>query len=172
MIYVKRVWMSAALVLLAAAGSLSAGETGGDKTDGMINGKFWNELTSAQRVTYVAGMFTGLHTAELADIESVGKTIEKEFFALGSTPDTSIDFVREMNAVYEDPGNINIPIAFVYSYCNSKLEGSSTERQLQDRLNLMRKLFAPEAPAKSRRSSDPDAPPPSPPVVRASLEVR
>src|SRR5262245_29120680 len=126
------------IVLLAVcAGGLQAQENK-FRTDGMSNGRVWVELTSAERVTYVSGIFIGL---QAAGIFGDFKSIEKEFFTLGTTPAGAVEFVREMNGFFADPKNLDLPICIAYTWANSKLVGTSTERELREWLESVRKVL-------------------------------
>jgi len=127
------------IVLLAVcAGGLQAQENK-FRTDGMSNGRVWVELTSAERVTYVCGIFIGLQAAGMFGGDF--KSVEKQFFTLGTTPAGAVDFVREMNGFFADSKNLDLPICIAYTYANSKLVGTSTERELREWIEAIRRIY-------------------------------
>jgi hypothetical protein len=51
------------------------------------------------------------------------------------------DYVKEMDALYANRANINIPLGIGFGYCTFKLQGQATTSQLEQLLRDDRKIF-------------------------------
>jgi hypothetical protein len=98
-------------------------------TDGMLNGRFWIAATNEEKTVYVAGVVDALNLvrqhARMAD----------NF--------TSGDYIKELDKIYNDTENINIPLIWIFDYCTTKLKGETTKTALESNLIALRKLAIP-----------------------------
>lgn len=131
-------------------------------TQGFQNGRFWLSLdTFSQddslavgklvKLAYLLGYDNGVDWMSVMVIKnttlkkSVSETVLKKSVtetaneqALTNRGFTINDYRRELDLLYSDTENVNIPILFGIDYCRDKLSGKYTRAELERRLISLR----------------------------------
>ncbi len=107
----------------------------------MLNGRFWLELSSNNRVIYVAALrdaarFESMRGSRLAK-EAESKLSER--WAFGFSPE---DYVKEITELYSATENVRLPVTLAVSYCTKKLGGTYSKQELENFLIQMRRGVA------------------------------
>ena len=74
---------------------------------------------------YIAGIRDGLMTAEKTDLWPNGFAVD--------------DFTKELNKLYSEGENVNIPMSWAFTYVNIKLRGQTSASELEKTLMTYRK---------------------------------
>jgi len=104
-------------------------------TDGVFNGRLWNQDVPEARTGYILGYMEGM--ADLVNLSDSPRA-EKTFKALASPSFLVGEVFKEMNQLYENQANLNIPIREMIRYALLVLKGELTEAELDTRLHILR----------------------------------
>ena len=101
------------------------------------SGRHWEALSSGAKLSYV----WGIHDA-LAFLPVVRDSrVDQRAAPLWAEGFMVEDYVKEMDALYANRANINIPLGVAFGYCTLKLQGQATASQLEQLLRDDRKIF-------------------------------
>jgi hypothetical protein len=89
------------------------------------NGRFWNTSNEGQRLHYLTGV---RDAAFLSDRKT-------EWMAKGFTIG---DYLKEIDKVFSEGENLNIPVVWVFRYCTNKLNGDLTKENQERVLGSLR----------------------------------
>lgn len=118
--------MARKLVLLLAFAALScAAQTQSTTTGGMLNGRAWQTSPRDARLMYIRGIQDGLVLAAALIDSKPDATMLLRHTAPEFRPS---DYIDEINAFFQDPNNIRIPIFYAWEYINSKFKGAPQHR--------------------------------------------
>jgi hypothetical protein len=123
----------ALMVLLTVAGLL--GQNGDTFTT--FNGRAWTKsMSQPEKLMYTEGIKEGMQIAtSYLDGDERHRVLEA-VQAKGFSPR---DYVRELDALYQDRENLPIPITTAYMWVNLKLKGELSKQELQRKLMELRK---------------------------------
>jgi hypothetical protein len=110
--------------------------TGGQSLTG-LSGRQWEALPSGAKLAYMWGIHDALAFLPVVRDSKIDQRAAP-LWAEGFMVD---DYVKEMNALYANRANINIPVGDGFMYCTFKLQGQATASQLEQMLINQRKIF-------------------------------
>lgn len=119
---------SAILVLALLAPLPILGQDG--FTGLLMNGRVWMSLEETEKKMYMFGVRDGVVAAN----RNESKTLIQGF--------TLHDYLNELNLLYEDRSNINIPVIIGIRYCSLKFKGTLTKAELEEKLIGFREATA------------------------------
>src|SRR5690349_11192670 len=104
------------------------------KTQGLVNGRYWNEMLPRERTHYVLGAVNCVaEVRKFAFATFMPATAESKRFDRGiefalATDHYSLDeVVDKITAIYGEQGNIILPIIDVYSFAVMALNGTDPD---------------------------------------------
>ena len=146
------------LSVLALAWPASAGEPEADVTKSYLhspyhlskynkvfysfNGRVWQYLPIEEKALYVEGLKAGM--AMLVNVASPNGPNRDLFAAFESAVFGKLDSLelsRQIDVIFKDKSNLNIPIANAYILAGSRLTGKTGEREYNDLLAELRRAY-------------------------------
>jgi hypothetical protein len=115
------------LLVLALATLCPAQQTNPEYTGGLPNGRFWNVAAESGQTYYLLGV---------RDAESLAGA-NGDWWAKGFTIG---DYRKEIDKLYSETENINIPIIWAFRYCTNKLRGEVSRANLEVALRNLRQM--------------------------------
>jgi len=94
-------------------------------TGELPNGRFWNSSTELERLAYVAGIRDAFLLTDG----------QPEWWAKGFTIG---DYVKDINKLFAEGENVNIPMMWAFRYCTNKLKGEMSKDAQERALTNLR----------------------------------
>jgi len=104
-------------------------------TANMFNGRGWVKMTHSDRLFYLQALKDEITYRLLAQELSEEKL--KQQWAEHATVG---DYIQELDKLYEERENIDIPVTLAATYCTKKLLGTYTHDELERQLIATRQL--------------------------------
>lgn len=136
-IMVQRLDMRRVVLLLMLAHACAAQMPELSRTGSMFNGRAWNGLSADAKMGYVMASFDYSHYAHLVAEEN-DATKPTSFDLVGNF--SVGDYIKQIDKLYSDLANVNIPLPFALQYCSAEFTGLKTKQQLETFLISIRKL--------------------------------
>lgn len=128
--------MRRVMLLLILAYACAAQMPELNRTGSMFTGRVWNGLSADAKMGYVMAAFDYSHYAHLvADEKDANKPTLFDLvgnFSVG-------DYIKQIDKLYSDLANVNIPLPFALQYCSAEFTGLKTKQQLETMLISIRK---------------------------------
>ena len=105
-----------------------------------FNGRVWQYLPIEEKALYVEGLKTGM--AMLVNVASPNGPNRDLFAAFESAVFVKLDSLelsKQIDVIFKDKSNLNIPIANAYIRAGSKLSGKTGDREYNDLLAELRR---------------------------------
>jgi hypothetical protein len=106
-------------------------------THGRPNGRIWQGMNAAQKNGFVVGIDEGLFIALLSVDSATRDKIMSRYPKDELDPS---DYAIEMDKIYAERENINIPLFMAYTWVQRKLKGDLTKDQLEAELRRLRTI--------------------------------
>ena len=104
-----------------------------------LTGRAWEAMPETAKLFYAQGMEDGLTLAAYSLPPEVRDLMVERTQAKGFNPG---DYVKELDRLFAERENLNIALPIAYQYITTKLKGTSTPQELDQRLIDIRKLMA------------------------------
>ena len=120
----------------------------GWKTNGQLNGKFWQSADEAEKLVYLRAFDDGVMAGQAALAIALGpipnesqavRSVGQRYRASGST---LAERMAELNRLYAHQENLLVPIPFALEYCAEKLRGDVNSDLIEKRLADVRQAIA------------------------------
>jgi len=96
-------------------------------------------MSETTKLFYLQGVKDGLMIAEYSQPADIRESVVKQVQANGFNPG---DYLKELDKLFAERENLNIPLPLAYQYITTKLRGSSTRQELEQMLIELRKAMA------------------------------
>jgi hypothetical protein len=104
-----------------------------NRTNGMVNGRAWNEFNAAMKAGYLIGLSEG------SEVVAAFATAGKDKADLLPSVLNFGEISAALDLFYKEPTNAPVPVVFAVSYVKRKAEGASEAELKQLEADLRRK---------------------------------
>jgi hypothetical protein len=110
------------------------------KSEGLLNGRYWNAQSAESRVDFIVGYSEHLTIAEATGWK------EEDGTYFPHSPVSFGEIAKGLNRIYDAPENLNIPISFAIYVFQLRVTGKS-EPYIAVRLEYLRNRYSAQPPA-------------------------